>query len=109
MHALQFGGAMCLTGSLIIFEDNSCITFDGNFANLYDGGIYTEDYSVIKFSDNSTVGTTNQDFVYRFGIDMSKVTEVFHMWIDALAANMKSLIKWPDREMIITTLPQCFI
>ena len=39
---------------------------------------------------------------------MSKVTKVFHMWIDALAANMKSLIKWPDREMIITTLPQCF-
>ena len=53
-------------------------------------------------------GTTNQDLAYRFGIDMSKVTKVFHMWIDVLAANMKSLIKWPDREMIIATLPQCF-
>ena len=39
---------------------------------------------------------------------MSKVTKVFHMWIDVLAANVKSLIKWPDREMIIATLPQCF-
>ena len=53
-------------------------------------------------------GTTNQDLAYRFGINMSKVTKVFHMWIDVLAANMKSLIKWPDREMIIATLPQCF-
>ena len=52
--------------------------------------------------------TTNQDFAYYFGSDMLKVTKVFHMWIDILAANMKSLIKWPDREMIIATLPQCF-
>ena len=43
---------------------------------------------------------TNQDLAYHFGIDMSKVAKVFHMWIDVLAANMKSLIKWPDREMI---------
>ena len=38
-------------------------------------------------------GTTNQDLGYHFGIDMSKVMKVFHMWIDVLAANMKSLIK----------------
>ena len=52
--------------------------------------------------------TTNQDFAYCFGIDMSKVMKVFHMWIDIIAANMKSLIKWPDREKIIATLLQCF-
>ena len=54
-------------------------------------------------------GTTNQDFAHCFGIDMLKVTKAFHMWIDILAANMKSLIKWPDREMTMATLPQCFI
>ena len=53
-------------------------------------------------------GTTNQDLAYRFNIDMSKVTKVFHLWIDVLAVNMKSFITWPDREMIVTTLPQCF-
>lgn len=55
-----------------------------------------------------SLAMTNQDLAYHFNIDMSKVTKVFHLWIDVLAVNMKSLINWPDREMIVTTLPQCF-
>ena len=39
---------------------------------------------------------------------MYKITKVFHLWIDVLAVNMKSLIKWPDRGMIVSNLPQCF-
>ena len=51
---------------------------------------------------------TNQDLAYRFDIDCSKVTRIFHRWIDVMAANLKVLIHWPEKDMIIANMPHCF-
>ena len=51
---------------------------------------------------------TNQDLAYRFGTHVTKVTKVFHRWIDLMAVNLKPLIAWPDKGMILSTLPESF-
>ena len=51
---------------------------------------------------------TNKDLGYRFHIHKSKVTKVFHKWIDILFNNLQPLVAWPDKEMIISNMPACF-
>ena len=51
---------------------------------------------------------TNQDLGYRFKIDVTRVSKIFHLWIDTMAAQLKPMVKWPDREIIRSTLPDCF-
>ena len=51
---------------------------------------------------------TNEDLGYRFDVDKTKVTKIFHRWIDAMFQNLKPLVCWPDKEMIVTNLPDCF-
>ncbi|XP_065914072.1 uncharacterized protein [Dysidea avara] len=51
---------------------------------------------------------TNQDLGYRFNIDMTRVSKNFHLWIDTMATQLTPLVKWPDRGMIRSTLPDCF-
>lgn len=51
---------------------------------------------------------TNQDLAYRLGIHLTKVTKIFHRWIDIMAENLKSLIRWSNKGMILSTLPKCF-
>lgn len=48
---------------------------------------------------------TNQDLAYRFGTHVTKVTKVFHRWIDLMAVTLKPLIAWPDKGMVLSTLP----
>ncbi|XP_065892096.1 uncharacterized protein [Dysidea avara] len=52
--------------------------------------------------------TTNQDLAYRFRIDVTRVSKIFHLWIDTMAFQLKPLVKWPERGMIRTTIPDCF-
>ena len=51
---------------------------------------------------------TNQDLGYRFNIDMTRVSKTFQLWIDTMATQLIPLVKWPDRGMIRSTLPDCF-
>ena len=51
---------------------------------------------------------TNQDLAYRFGTHVTKVTKVFHRWIDLMAVTLKPLIAWPDKGMVLSTLPASF-
>ena len=53
-------------------------------------------------------GSTNQQIGYLFESHETKVTKVFHKWIDAMFQGLQPLIVWPDKEMIITHLPACF-
>lgn len=50
----------------------------------------------------------NQDLAYRFGIHITKVSKVFHLWIDVMFSVMTHLISWPDRGLIRKNLPECF-
>lgn len=49
-----------------------------------------------------------QDLGYRFRIHVTKVSKVFHLWIDAMARELSQLITWPDRDCIRKNLPDCF-
>ena len=51
---------------------------------------------------------TNQDLAYRFGTHVTKVTKVFHRWIDLMAVILKPSIAWPDKGMVLSTLPESF-
>ena len=50
----------------------------------------------------------NQDLGYRFGISTSRVSQLFHEWIDVMAREFGQLIRWPHRENIRKNLPDCF-
>ena len=50
----------------------------------------------------------NQDIAYRFKIHVTKVSKVFHTWIDILSRELSPLIVWPDRGCICDNLPDCF-
>ena len=45
---------------------------------------------------------------YRFGVSPTSVSQIFHERINTLSRELKQLIKWPDRELIQKTLPDCF-
>jgi len=51
---------------------------------------------------------TNQDLGYRFRIHLTRVSKIFHLWIDSMVTQLNLLVKWPDRGMIRNTLPDCF-
>ena len=50
----------------------------------------------------------NQDLGYRFKIHVTKVSKVFHVWIDIMSRELNQLIVWPDRGSIRENLPDCF-
>ena len=50
----------------------------------------------------------NQDLAYRFKIHVTKVSKVFHTWIDIMARELNQFIVWPDRGCILENLPDCF-
>ena len=49
-----------------------------------------------------------QDLSYRFHISISQVSTIFHLWLDIMSRELKQLIVWPDRGIILETLPECF-
>ena len=50
----------------------------------------------------------NQDIAYRFGIHQSSVSRNFRKWIDVMYIRLKPLIKWPEREDLLKTMPLDF-
>lgn len=48
---------------------------------------------------------TNENLGYRFNVDKTKVTKIFHRWIDVIFQNLKPLVCWSDKEMIVSNLP----
>ena len=55
-----------------------------------------------------TRATTNQDLVYRFNILCCKISNIFHQWIDVMAANLKPFICWPEKDAIMSNMSDCF-
>ena len=52
--------------------------------------------------------STNELIGYMFEIHESKVTKMFHRWIDSIFQVLQCLVVWPDKEMIISNIPSCF-
>ena len=60
--------------------------------------------TLIKISRAST----NEQIGYMFEIHESKVTKIFHRWIDSMFQGLQCLVVWPDKEMITSNMPSCF-
>lgn len=52
--------------------------------------------------------TTHKDLGYQFGVHVSRVSKIFHHWIDIMSRELQQLISWPDHELVHETLPDCF-
>ena len=50
----------------------------------------------------------DQDLAYRFNISQPTVSRYFNKWIDILYVRLKPLIKWPNRDELIKTMPMDF-
>ena len=53
-------------------------------------------------------GSTNKLIAFLFDIDESKVTKIFHRWIDIMFQSFQPLVVWPDKEMLVANIPSCF-
>ena len=49
-----------------------------------------------------------QDLAFRFGVHQSTISRIFRRWIDIMYVKLKPLIKWPNREELLKTLPMDF-
>ena len=49
-----------------------------------------------------------QDLAYRFGVSLPTVSRIFLAWMVVLDVRLAPLIKWPEREDLWRTMPQCF-
>ncbi len=49
-----------------------------------------------------------QDLAYRFRISLSTVSRIFLAWMVVLDVRLAPLIRWPEREDLWRTMPQCF-
>ena len=49
-----------------------------------------------------------QDMAYRFGVHQSSVSRNIRKWIDVMYIRLKPLIKWPEREELLKTMPMDF-
>ena len=54
------------------------------------------------------LAVSGKDLGYRFGVSPTRVSQIFHEWINTMSRELKQLMKWPDRELIRKTLPDCF-
>ena len=50
----------------------------------------------------------NEDLGYRFGVASSTVSRNFHKWLEVMYMRLKPMIRWPDKETVHKTLPNCF-
>ena len=50
----------------------------------------------------------NADLGFWFGIVESTVSAIIHKWLNVLYVSLKFLIRWPTREEVRATLPECF-
>ena len=51
---------------------------------------------------------TIQDLAYRFDISKSTASKVFLKWIDIMYVGTNFLIRWPERDELVATMPLSF-
>ena len=50
-----------------------------------------------------------KDLAYRFSVSTTTVSRIFAKWLMIMDVKLSScLIKWPDRESLWKTMPQCY-
>ena len=49
-----------------------------------------------------------EDLAYRFNVSFSTVSKTFQAWMIVMDCTLQPFIKWPEREALWHTMPQCF-
>ena len=49
-----------------------------------------------------------EDIAYRCGVHVATVSRIFHHVLNVLYVKTKDLIKWPDRDVLRSTMPTSF-
>ena len=49
-----------------------------------------------------------QDIAYRLDISVATVSRLFHETLEVMVARLEWLIKWPERNELWKTMPNCF-
>ena len=49
-----------------------------------------------------------KDLSHRFNVSLPTVSWIFTAWMVAMDVRLSPYIKWPDREDLWRTMPQCF-
>lgn len=52
--------------------------------------------------------TSHKNLGFQFGVHVSRVSKVFHHWIDIMSRELGQFISWSDHELVRETLPDCF-
>ena len=50
----------------------------------------------------------SEDLVFRFGLSLSKMSQIIHKWVDIMYARLNVFIRWSEREVVSKTLPEAF-
>ena len=50
-----------------------------------------------------------EDLGFRFNVHCSTASRIFDKWLNVMYVRLKFLISWPEREVLRTSLPQCFV
>ena len=50
----------------------------------------------------------DQDLAFRFGVHQSTISRCISKWIDVMYVRLKPLVKWPEREQLVKTMPMDF-
>ena len=50
----------------------------------------------------------HQDLAYRFGVSQSTLSRTFAHWLFIMDVRLSLLTRWPEREELWRTMPQCF-
>ena len=55
------------------------------------------------------LNTPLQDLAYRFNVSLATVSRNFNHWIIIMDRRLSPFVRWPDREELYRTMPQCFL
>ena len=47
----------------------------------------------------------DQDLAFRFGVNQSTISRCISKWVNVLYVHLKPLIKWPERDQLLKTMP----
>ncbi|KAE8743409.1 hypothetical protein FOCC_FOCC010980 [Frankliniella occidentalis] len=50
-----------------------------------------------------------EDLAYRFNISQPTVSRIITKWLEVMSLRLKSLIIWPEREILGKTITECFL
>lgn len=50
----------------------------------------------------------DRDLAFRFGVNQSTISRYISKWMDAMYLRLKPLIKWPERDLLLKTMPMDF-